>query len=492
MISVAAADNQSNMSSLITPNLADWLDPPPPPDLSEWTTKKRHGFLWSKQREIAKSIEEHRFTAVQSCHGTGKSFLAADLVAWWLDIHPIGDAFAVTTAPTAPQVEAILWREISVAHDQAKLRGRITWGQVPMWKIGDRMIAYGRKPADYSDPNKAMQAFQGIHAKYVLVVLDEACGIPVWLWNAVDSIVTNDDSRVLAIGNPDDPSSEFYKVCSPGSGYNVIRVSAYDLPWATGEAVPDGLNKSLTGKGWVEERKKKWGVNSPLYQSKVLGEFPDLSDDSLITPRMVREAQERELAGIELGCFGADVARFGVDLSTVYRDRGGVIRKVGEWSKQDTMTTAGKFKRILDEKGNSIPMHVDLIGVGAGVYDRLRELEANVIPFDAGASAYDPLRFRNRRSECYWELREDFEAQLIDLDPEDDELANELISIKWSVDSRGRVYVESKDDMKKRGMPSPNRADAVMMSRQRGGYVPAPDDMPQNEDLTSDLLQRKM
>lgn len=481
------------MSAVIVPKLADWLDPPKPPDTVKWTRDKRGGFLWSKQREIAESVIENRFTAVQSCHGTGKSWLAADIVSWWLDIHPIGDAFAVTTAPTAPQVEAILWREISVAHEEAGLAGRITWGQVPMWKVGDRMIGYGRKPADYADPNKAMQAFQGIHAKYVLVVLDEACGIPVWLWNAVDSIVTNNDSRVLAIGNPDDPSSEFEKVCRPGSGYNVIRVSAFDLPCFTGEEVPEDLNKSLTGKEWVEERKKKWGEGSPLYQSKVLGLFPDLSDDSLITPKMVREAQERELPGIETGAFGGDVARMGVDKSCVYRDRGGVIRRVAEWSKANTMTTAGKFKLILDEKGQSVPMYIDLVGVGAGVYDRLAEQNCNVMPFDGGAKPYDDTRFVNRRAEAYWELRDAFEEGLIDLDPRDDELANELVSMKWAVDSRGRIKVESKDDMRKRGLPSPDHADAVMMACQRGGYVPTPQEVgAEDGDLTSDLLERKM
>jgi hypothetical protein len=357
--------------------------------------------------------------------------------------------------------------------------------------MGDRMVAYGRKPADYSDPNKAMQAFQGIHARYVLVVLDEACGIPVWLWNAVDSIVTNDNARVLAIGNPDDPSAEFEKICRPGSGYNVITVSAFDLPAFTGEEIPAQLAESLTGKGWVEERARKWGVGSPLYQSKVLGEFPDLSDDSLITPRMVREAIERDLSKVAqgLGQFGGDVARLGVDKTTLYHDVDGIVRKVGEWHKQDTMKTAGHFAIALRDNPG-VPMFMDISGVGGGPYDRLREQGFQVWPFDGGEAPNDPVRFKNARAEGYWHLREDFERGVIDLDPLDLDLHAQLVSIKWAPDSRGRIVIESKEDMRKRGLPSPDHADAVMMARRRGIVVPEPGGSV--EDLTSDLLGRPM
>jgi hypothetical protein len=472
-------------------SVADYLDPTPKMDIVEWTQNKRGGFLWSKQRAVCESVKANRYTAVKSAHGTGKSWLAADIVAWWLDQHPLGDAFAITTAPTAPQVEAILWREIGVAHSDANLEGRITWGQVPAWKVGDQMIGYGRKPADYADPNKAMQAFQGIHARYVLVVLDEACGIPVWLWNAVDSIVTNDNARVLAIGNPDDPSSEFEKICRPGSGYNVLTISAFDLPWATGEEVPQDLAEKLTGEGWVEERKRKWGEGSPLYQSKVLGEFPDLSDDSLIPPKLVREACERDLTlqAQGLGQAGGDVARLGVDKSVLYHDVDGVVRRIGEWHKQSTMKTAGHFA-IFCLDNPDVPLWVDVSGLGGGVYDRLREQNHNVHPFDGGSAPDDPIRYKNKRAETYWMLRERFEMGMIDLDPFDLDLHAQLVSIKWQPNSRGQIVVESKEDMAKRGLPSPDHADAVMMAGRPSIIVP---DAPEGiEDYTSDLLGRSM
>ena len=165
--------------------------------------------LWSKQREIAEAVREHRHVAVRSAHDTGKSFIASRLAAWWLSVHAPGEAFVVTTAPTFAQVRAILWREIHRAHQRGKLPGRVNQTE---WWIDGEIVAYGRKPADYDD-----HAFQGIHARYVLVILDEACGIPSSLWTAVETLATNEHSRVLAIGNPDSPLSQFKRVCEEDS-----------------------------------------------------------------------------------------------------------------------------------------------------------------------------------------------------------------------------------------------------------------------------------
>ena len=183
---------------------------------ADWVADRLGEHLWSKQREIAESVVENKHTAVTSCHGAGKSFLAARLIAWWIDSHPVGEAFVVSTAPTFQQVRAILWRELRRAHHKGQLAGELNQTE---WLIDGELVGYGRKPADHDD-----YAFQGIHARYVLVILDEACGIPPSLWTAVETITTNDDSRVLAIGNPDDPQTEFGEVCKPGSGWNLVTI----------------------------------------------------------------------------------------------------------------------------------------------------------------------------------------------------------------------------------------------------------------------------
>lgn len=458
-----------------------------------WIHGKLGEFTWSKQREVAESVRDHRHTAVRSAHGTGKSFTASRLAAWWLDTHPVGSAFVVTTAPTQPQVEAILWREIRSAHRKGGLPGRLTLDC--HWYLGDdELVAFGRKPADYSDPDKARQAFQGVHARYILVILDEAAGIPTWLWEAVESLATNDDARVLAIGNPDDPATEFEKCCRPGSGWNEIAISAFDLPAFTGEKVPDELHHVLTGKTWVEERRKRWGETSPLYISKVLGEFPEVSDDMLISPKMIREALERELDGIGIGRFGGDVARFGKDRSTLYRNRGGVLRKVVEMPYGDTMETAGQFAKALGGR-KRVPIVIDADGLGAGTADRLREQGYAVIDFHGGQRAFEPDKFKNRRAEQYWHLREGFEDGLFDLDTEDQDLAAQLGNMKYKLDSSGRIQIEAKEDIVKRAGVSPDHADGAMMATFTGASMEdfeASNEQYGEESITGDLLTRPM
>jgi hypothetical protein len=153
---------------------------------------------------------------------------------------------------------------------KAGLPGRITLDA--KWYIGQELVAYGRKPADNDQA-----AFQGIHARYVLVIIDEAGGVPKSIFDAVDALATNIEARGRRREEPDDPASHFATICKPGSGWAVKKISVFDTPAYTGEEVPAEHLPLLVSPEWVEERKVRWGVNGPIYQSKVLGEFPDLS-----------------------------------------------------------------------------------------------------------------------------------------------------------------------------------------------------------------------
>jgi hypothetical protein len=440
---------------------------------------------------MAQSVVENRYSAFKAAHDVSKSHTMSRLALWWIKVHPPGEAFVVTTAPTTPQVEAILWRYMGNAHRKAELSGRITLDA--KWYIGNELVAYGRKPADY-DP----AAFQGIHARYVLVIIDEAGGVPKSIFDAVDALATNVDARVVAVGNPDDPASHFAIVCKPGSGWHVETISAFDTPAYTGEKVPEDLLPLLVSPEWVEERKVRWGVNSPIYQSKVLGEFPDISDDSLILPKWIEAAQKRTIKRNGRPVLAWDIARFGEDESVGMRREGGWVRVYRAHHKADTMTTTGHIAKahrdIHAERGlNDFPTHVvDVVGVGAGVYDRLVELGIPVVPYSGGEAPFDKERFVNARAEDYWNLREIFETGEIDIDELDDVLAAQLGSIKWTVDSRGRVKIESKDDMRKRGMPSPDRADtlAMVMSRRATGGPALDVASHRGESITGDLMTK--
>lgn len=452
--------------------LAEQYDPTPDPYVNDpvgWV-EAHGGFMWSKQEEVAASLVANRYTAVHSCHGTGKSFDASALACWWLDVHPPGEAFVVTTAPTWNQVHAILWREMRKLHKSANLDGRLTLDA--RWYMGEQgrrgngtsdeeLVAYGRKPSDYDQ-----SAFQGIHARYVLVIIDEAGGVPKLLYDAVDSLVTNDNSRVLAVGNPDDPASQFQKVCEPGSNWNQIHIS-YDMtPAFTGEDVPEWLLELLISETWVEERKLSWGEQSPTYVSKVLGEFPDVSDDTLLSPALLLRCQINQLKGTETGTFGADIARMGADETCVYRNRGGRIRIVYSKHKQDTVDTTKAFERLVKDRHKEVPMQVDADGLGAGVYDAMARNGMPVIEFRGGRKPMDQKRFVNRKAEVFWAFKVMCEDGEIDLPEhgEDDDLISQLGSIKWYLDIKGKIGIESKDAMKKRGLPSPDRADACVMA----------------------------
>lgn len=196
------SDLWGRAADLIFPEGEQYINDP-----VRWANDRLGATLWSRQKEIIESVRDFPQTAVMSCHDIGKSFIAATTCCWWIDSHPPGTAFVVTTAPSGPQVKAILWREINRMHKAAGLAGRTNLTE---WYLDKEIVAFGRKPSEYTP-----DAFQGIHAIYVLVVLDEACGIPESLWDAASTLTTNEYSRTLAIGNPDDPFSRFERVCRP-------------------------------------------------------------------------------------------------------------------------------------------------------------------------------------------------------------------------------------------------------------------------------------
>lgn len=448
-----------------------------------WVQERLGEHLWSKQRHIAESVRDNRRTAVKSCHDSGKSYVASRLAAWWLDVHPPGEAFVVSTAPTYAQVHAILWEEIRKTAKTAAKRGEPLPGKVFLsdeWKLEDgTLVGWGRKPADTDE-----HGFQGIHRRYVLAILDEACGIPTQLWTAVEAITTNRDCRILAIGNPDDPATEFAKVCAPGSGWSTIRISAFDTPNFTDEPVPDSLRPLLLDPDWELDKRRRWGVESPRYIAKVLGDFPDIGEDILITPAMIRAAQERSLQPGPYAILGVDVARFGSDRTSLCLRRGPVARIIGDYAKQSTTETTGKVIAACREHRVD-ETRVDGVGVGAGVVDQLVEQGVDVVDMQSGAAAIDSEHFVNARSEWWWALRERFETGDIDIDPADEDLAAQLGTVRYRYTARGQIAIESKDELRKRGLPSPDRGDALMLT---AAATPLPEQIVEDDEIGHDVL----
>lgn len=434
----------------------------------EFINKVLGDHLWSKQREIAMSVQQNRFTAVPSCHGVGKSAIAARIAAWWISCNEPGDAFVVTSAPTFHQVRGILWREINRVHRKGFLPGHCNQTE---WHLANELVGFGRKPDD-----EDMTAFQGIHALKVLVVLDEACGVAWRLWDATDTLVTNDESRVLAIGNPDDPASHFATVCKAGSGWNVIPISVFDSPNMTGELIPTRLAKLLTSSGWVEERRRKWGEKSPLWVAKVLGQFPDMSDDVLIPISLLTRAQNRDPDDFSVpNRLGVDVARFGNDGTVIYHRRGYTFRRHSRSEKEDTVKTTGRVINALNQTGATDVM-IDDTGLGGGVTDQLKQakkdgkISANIVPVTFGARPYVSRsrekaneKFYNLKTQIYWDLRDMLRDDPVSI--QDDDALSQLGSMKYTYTAEGYLKLESKDDYKERtGLPSPDEGDALVLA----------------------------
>lgn len=331
----------------------------------------------------------------------------------------------------------------------------------------------GRKPPDYSE-----SAFQGIHRRYVLVILDEACGIPAWLWTAVETITTGDDCRILAIGNPDDPQSHFRFICQGRPGWESLEISCFDSPNFTGEEVPEALKGLLTSKQWAEDRAAEWGTDNPLYIAKVLGKFPTdnpwsvvrMSDTSacrIAAPRLANELLPVEL-GVDVGG--------GLD-ETVIRERRGMVagREWRELSDQPE-TISRLILRAIKETG-ATAVKIDSIGVGAGVVGEMKNLKAagvhnaRIYGVNVAEKAHDPQKYFNKRSELWWEIgrlsSQEREWDLSRMDNADTTIA-QLLETHYSHDLKGRVKVEPKDDIRKRIGRSPDNADALLLAF----YVP--------------------
>ena len=439
-----------------------------PLDPVAWIRKTFDVELWSKQRDIIHALQTHKNVAVKSGHGIGKSFTAAVVSAWWVATHPPDETMIVTTAPSARQVHAILWEDIRKLHRKGNLAGEVQ--RSDNWLVGDTLVGFGRKPQDYDK-----HAFQGLHRKYVLVVIDEACGIDEWLWIAALAITTGAHCKILAIGNPDDPSSYFSKVCKPGSGWETIKISVLDSPHFTGEKVSQHLLDQITDKSYLEAMEKEVGKDSPIWTSKVLGEFPEIDEFSVIPIGWIHQANQRWLEWKESGgvlegnkIIGADIARFGKD-KTVFATRyGDVITEVEAMPKKDTVGTAQLIQEKLTHSGLAI---VDTNGVGAGVYDQLRRNRKYALPFNAGTrtqlrDSSGQIEFYNLRAAATWRLRELLDpanGYNICLPP-DEKLEADLSAPRWKNIAGGKLVIESKDEVKKRIGRSPDRGDAVTLA----------------------------
>ena len=413
---------------------------------------------WEKQRQIMLSVRDNPRTVVPSGFGVGKTWVAARTVLWFLFSHP--NSLVITTAPTWRQVENVLWAEIRRQHQQSSkpLGGEILRTQI---KIADDWFALGLST---DEPAR----FQGFHSANLLLVFDEAAGIDRSIWDVAEGQMAGVFARWLAIGNPIAPSGSFYDTAK-GSLWNTIPISCLDCPNVKSGKI---IYPKLVTSQWVEERRKEWGEQSPLYQSKVLGQFPTTSEHGLIPLEWLLAAQQRPANNMAVNPderrIGVDVARSGNDATVFLFREGSAVRNIEGYHNPNTMETVGKLIIFVDKhKVSWNNVFVDAIGIGAGVVDRLKEQRRRVRAVNFGSSAYDSKKYANMRAECYWKVHDALKldaAVPMTLPARCDKLVSELASIEWHVTSTGKIIVEPKEDIKKRLGRSPDYADALALT----------------------------
>lgn len=455
---------------------------PNPAQALAWIDKFPGSRLWSKQREIVGHVfdPDNRLTLVQACTGAGKTKIAADIALAWLYTAPW--RAVITTAPTARQVRELLWKELRQSVKASEARGLKLGGHLPPTaselRIDDGWLALGF--ASDGDVN-----LQGFHSRGgTLIIIDEAVGVSGAVWDALEGTATGRWDRILALANPTTPSGRFFELCRAKASAGHVQISAMDTPnYRAGRVIVPGM----TTREFVEDRRTKWGEKSTLWQARILGEFPREADDVLVPLAWIDAAVERgralDLSGVSTGSIeaGLDVARLGDDSTTLARVRFGTTATVVEpllrAPKSQTMATVAWAR---EQAADADVLRVDADGVGAGVYDRLAELDGLPVAVEirGGRRAMDPTRFVNARSEMLWAVRAALDpastAPPVVLPP-DDALALQASGLKWSTRSDGRVAVESKDDYRHRtGQGSPDELDALAYALARGVGAPVP------------------
>lgn len=405
------------------------------------------GFIY----EIDEALEtnEKPYISVRSGHGTGKTFVLANLSNF------IGltedDAKIVLTAPVAAQLKNQLVPELK------------KWSQslypsiAGLVDVMSMEAVYGKvnqnKAVARTARKENTEALAGVHGKFVLYIIDEASGIDQKIFDVIDGALTGDRFLFVMCSNPTKTFGTFFD--SHNKNRKLYRCIHLDC------------RKSANVKStWLATMADKYGIESDTYRVRVKGEFPKSSTNALFTLEMVESLFDYtkivDDSGIEV--WGQDIARFGDDKSQLYRRKGYRGRGFIGWEKKDTMETASKF---MYEYNHSYikPDYAffDTIGVGAGVFDRVCQLGLTKVALEGNASrkATNPI-YTNKRTEMYHNLADAIKQGFCT--PYDEELEEELLAHTYSITNDGRIALCSKDEIKDSIGRSPDKSDAVALT----------------------------
>lgn len=442
--------------------------------------------LWDHEIDILRSIKTHRRTAVKSSHGIGKTFTLAVACLWWLARYP--DGIVLTTSPTQRQVRTQLWFEIHRLPKNAR---------VPYPKLNTTELKFrGEDNYAIGFSTDRSANFQGYHGNRVLIIADEAPGLEAGVFDAIAGTMAGGQVHIVMAGNPTIPSGAFHDAFTKERGlWNCSTLSAFDSPnlkgidleqlLATDPAEGGPLDQNpvafLVTKRWVYEQYQSWWHGSesasPIWQSRVMAQFPDQAQNALIKQAWLERASKRTsnqvgdrhgplVAGVDVGAGHAETVAYVCECKTGHQR----IVGMGAWRGEDTRGEVARF--LAQFRGRLSTVRVDEIGVGHNFGLHLRDERFPVelinvsLPCESRPAwgENDPARrFSNQKALFYQTLADSFERDQID-GLTDELTIGQLASVWFEIDSHGRLKIESKESARSRGIPSPDRADALMLA----------------------------
>ena len=394
-----------------------------------------------------------RRISVRSGHGVGKSTAVSWAALWWMFTR--FPQKTVVTAPTSSQLYDALFAEMKAWLNRMPptLKALVT-AKTDRLEIAaapdESFISLRTSRAEQPE------ALQGVHSENVMLIADEASGVPEAVFEAASGSMSGESAVTILLGNPTRSTGYFYDTHTKLKGeWFTMKVSCVDSPRVSRE--------------YIREQQIRFGLESNAYRVRVLGEFPLGDDDTVIPMHLIEAAQTRdiELTPAMRPIWGLDVARYGSDRTALCKRYGSVVPEPVQWKRgYDTMQTVGWIKNLYDRaepKDKPSEILVDVIGLGAGVVDRLRELKLPVRGINVSEAPAFGNEFINLRAELWFKARDWLDARDCRL-PDDDAFKQDLATPRYKFSSSGKRQIESKEEIKKRGAPSPDLADAFVLT----------------------------
>jgi hypothetical protein len=395
---------------------------------------------------------------ISSGHGIGKSAQVSWLILWAISTHE--DTRGVVTANTDMQLRTKTWAELSKWYQMfiAKTLFKLTATSLFIANDAIREKSWRIDAVPWSKDNT--EAFAGMHnkGKRILVVFDEAAAIDDEIYTVTEGALTDANTQIIwaRFGNPTRTSGQFFRRCTQPRRNHYARV--------------DSRNVRFTNKGQIAAWVDDYGEDSDFVRVRVKGQFPRAGYSNFISPELVFGARQR-WNRIPLATYQAyqkiiavDPARFGDDFSVITLRQGLKVHWQIALGGFDGPELAARVAEIVRQEGKISCIVYDAIGNGAdfdSAIKRVPNLGVHLIPVMWGQPAKDDKQYFNQRSECWGRMRDWLEQGEI---PDQDALADELVSLDYGYDGKMRIQLQSKKDIKKNGGKSPDHADSLALS----------------------------